>query len=121
MYRQDAQFPGGERQAQIRRAGSSIFTPGEWQLLAHWLKLSPRETQIVQGVFDNHKENEIAGNHNLSPHTVHTYLERLYRKLGVGGRVPLVVRVAAAHLNAEFTGAVPALRLSLSPEQPATK
>jgi DNA-binding CsgD family transcriptional regulator len=103
MYRQDNQFFMGKPRAQTSHLSSSLFTGEEWQALADWLELSPRETQIVQGVFDNHKENEIAGNLNLSPHTVHAYLRRVYRKLGVAGRVPLVVMVLDAHLRAEFT------------------
>jgi DNA-binding CsgD family transcriptional regulator len=99
MHLQDVKIIRRVPCAQASHAGSSIFTPGEWQSLARWLKLSAREVQIVQGVFDNHKENEIAGNLNISPHTVHTYLERLYHKLGVAGRVPLVVMVATVQIN----------------------
>ncbi len=99
MYLQDAQFIRRAPCAKASHVGSSVFTPEEWQSLARWLNLSPREVQIVQGIFDNHKENEIAGNLNISPHTVHTHLGRLYHKLGVAGRVPLVVIVATAQIN----------------------
>ena len=37
----------------------------------------------------------IASDLGISQHTVHTYLERVYRKLAVGSRVALVVRVMA--------------------------
>ena len=33
-------------------------------------------------------------NLGISPHTVHTHLERLYRKLGVGSRVALTTKIA---------------------------
>jgi DNA-binding CsgD family transcriptional regulator len=99
MHLIDSQLPGEAPRAKTSRVGSAIFAPEGWQSVAASLRLSPREKQIVQGVFDNHKENEIAGNLQISPHTVHTYLERLYHKLGVSGRVQLVVMVADAHIN----------------------
>lgn len=64
-----------------------------WREIARSLKLSRQELQIVRGVFDDHTELTIAGNLRISPHTVHTYCERLYRKLAVTDRVRLVLRV----------------------------
>jgi hypothetical protein len=47
----------------------------------------------VQGIFDDRTDTAIAADLKVSPHTVHTYIERLYRRLGVTGRVKLVLRV----------------------------
>jgi hypothetical protein len=44
-------------------------------------------------MFNDHTDAVIAGDLQISPHTVHTHCERLYRKLGVTGRVKLVLRV----------------------------
>ena len=63
------------------------------------LALSGRESEILQAVFDDQKESCIAANLGISAHTVHTHLERIYRKLHVSSRVELVVRVFAAYLS----------------------
>jgi len=62
------------------------------------LGLSPRERQIVRRVFDDLKENAIADDLSISPHTVHTHVERLYHKLGIGSRCEIVVRVFREYL-----------------------
>ena len=75
--------------------GRRIFSENEWSHIAHSLRLSPREFQIVQQVFDGDKELTIAQNLKISSHTVHTYFGRLYRKLDVSNRCELIVRVFA--------------------------
>ena len=47
----------------------------------------------MQGVFDDDTEFAIADELKVSPHTVHTYSQRLYHKLVVTHRVKLVLRV----------------------------
>ena len=76
-------------------AGQGVFVPGEWRSLAAALGLSPRESGIVRSVFDGASEKRIAERFGLSPHTVHTYLWRIYRKLHVQSREELLVRVFA--------------------------
>ena len=75
--------------------GQTVFVPGEWRSLATCLGLSPRECGIVRAVFDGDSEKDAAERLGLSPHTVHTYLWRIYRKLGVQSREQLLVRVFA--------------------------
>jgi len=70
-----------------------MFSNQAWQEIARSLRLSGQEIQIVHGMFDDHTEAAIAANLKISPHTVHTHCERLYRKLGVSGRVKLALRV----------------------------
>ncbi len=79
--------------------GSSIFSNKEWEELGCDLKLSPRLLQLVQGIFDDKTEVGIAHDLRISPHTVHTYLMRLYRKLSVCSRVELVEYVFKRHLE----------------------
>jgi DNA-binding CsgD family transcriptional regulator len=62
------------------------------------LYLSAQQLQIVQGIFDDQTEAAIANDLKISPHTIHTYCERLYRKLGVTGRVRLTLRVIDEYL-----------------------
>lgn len=71
----------------------SLLTRTQWQSIAKSLHLSGREIQIVQHIFDDHKELAIAQNLGISPHTVHTHLERLYHKLDVASRAGLIIRV----------------------------
>lgn len=76
-------------------AGQGVFVPAEWRTLAAALGLSPRECGIVRAVFDGASEKDTAEGLGLSPHTVHTYLWRIYRKLHVQSRAELLVRVFA--------------------------
>ena len=73
--------------------GAEMFSEPAWKEIARSLKLSGREVQIVRGIFNDNTESTIAGNLAVSPHTIHTYCERLYRKLVVTDRVRLVLRV----------------------------
>ncbi|MCG8468890.1 MAG: helix-turn-helix transcriptional regulator [Gemmatimonadetes bacterium] len=50
-------------------------------------------------MFDDLSEAEIAERLSISPHTVHQYMKRLYRKTGVTSRPQLIVRVVAEHLH----------------------
>lgn len=79
----------------LHGVGQGVFGPAEWRSLAAALGLSPRESGIVRSVFDGASEKDTAGQLGLSPHTVHTYLWRIYRKLQVQSREELLVRVFA--------------------------
>src|SRR6185312_12549580 len=81
--------------ADFRVSGQAVFVASEWRLLSSGLGLSPRECGIVRFVFDGDSEKRIAERLGLSPHTVHTYLWRIYRKLQVQSREELLVRVFA--------------------------
>jgi len=73
-----------------------MFPLEAWDEIAYHLKLSGQELRIVRGVFDDCTELDIACRMKVSPHTVRTHCERLYRKLGVTDRVKLVLRVVEA-------------------------
>jgi DNA-binding NarL/FixJ family response regulator len=75
------------------RAGRSILSHDAWKTIAKSLRISHRELEIIQGIFDDRKELAIADELKISMHTVHTHLERLYRKLGVSSRVALVLYI----------------------------
>jgi DNA-binding NarL/FixJ family response regulator len=64
-----------------------------WDGIARSLELSTRELQIVCGIFDDCTEFAIATDLGVSPHTIHTYCRRLYRKLAVTGRAMLMLRI----------------------------
>ncbi len=81
------------------RAGESLFCPAEWIEIADSLGLTPRESEVVQAALDDMSESEIAGKLEISRHTVHAHIERVYRKLGVSSRVQLVVRIFAVRIS----------------------
>lgn len=78
---------------------SSILTASAWSRLNDELNLSPRELQIVQRVLLDEKETEIARQLAMSPHTVHTHLERLYIKLSVQSRLELIVAILTTYIE----------------------
>ena len=64
-----------------------------WREIARSLRLSGRELEILRAIFDDRTESTIARELGISPCTIHTYCERLYRKLNVTDRVRLVLRI----------------------------
>src|SRR5712691_761584 len=85
-------------------AGLSLLPMTAWPRLGTALRLSPRELQIVRGVFDDRKEESIAHELSISPHTVNTYFQRLYAKLRVSSRPQLILRVMAEYLTMASLG-----------------
>lgn len=82
------------------RAGSSLFTPEQWAVIAERLDLSPREAEITRMLLAEETERAIGAALRISEHTVHTHLERLHRKLGVCTRTGVLVSVFSAYLKA---------------------
>jgi DNA-binding NarL/FixJ family response regulator len=84
--------------------GHSIIPPGRWLDLVRLLRLSSREAQLVQQIFDDQKLACIAFGLGISPKTVETYVQRLYTKLHVSSRPQLILRVMAEYLvNSRFS------------------
>ena len=52
--------------------------------------ISKRELQILECIVDDMLENEIADKLFISPHTVHTHVKNIYKKLQVHSRTALV-------------------------------
>ena len=52
----------------------------------------------MRAVFDDRKEHAIAADLGISARTVHTHFDRLRRKLGVGTRTGLMLRVTRQFL-----------------------
>jgi DNA-binding CsgD family transcriptional regulator len=71
-----------------------------WTAIRNALRLSVRELQIVTSLIEDRIETDegIGRALGISPHTVHTHLERLYKKIGVANRVGLVLRMRSAGL-----------------------
>ena len=81
---------------------NAILESGEWQLVVRRLALSPRETEIVERILRrDDDELTIATALNMSPHTVHTHVVRLYRKLQVSSRSQLVSRMFVTYAGSK--------------------
>jgi DNA-binding CsgD family transcriptional regulator len=78
--------------------GHRIFSPQQWRRIGASLGLSNRDAVIVQEIFDDRPARAIAGELDISPNTVVTYIRRLYQKLGVHSRVELIVCVCGEYL-----------------------
>ena len=62
----------------------------DWRTIAAALKLRGRSLQVVRCVVtDDMKEAAIAAQLEISRHTVHTIVQRLYRRLNVRSRLQL--------------------------------
>jgi DNA-binding CsgD family transcriptional regulator len=85
------------------RVPSAFLSSAAWSAIGASLKLSARELQIVTCIIEDLAETQDdVGRHlGMSPHTVHTHLERLYKKLGVANRSHLIVRVFAEYVHLE--------------------
>jgi DNA-binding CsgD family transcriptional regulator len=79
--------------------GAAAFSHHTWQEIRGGLKLSPRELQIVQGIFDDKLEYSIATELGISVNTVRTELRRLRHKLNTADRVTLVLCVMEEFLR----------------------
>jgi DNA-binding CsgD family transcriptional regulator len=77
----------------------SILSHDAWRRIARSLRISDRELQIIKEIFDDRKESAIADDLTISVHTVHTHLERLYRKLGVSTRAGLILCILSEYLS----------------------
>jgi DNA-binding CsgD family transcriptional regulator len=84
--------------------GSSLLPSAMWSRVRDALRLSDRELQIVQGIFEDQKQESIAYTLGISPHSVNTYIQRIYSKLRIGSRPQLILRVMS-----EYLASVPSL------------
>jgi DNA-binding CsgD family transcriptional regulator len=85
----------------MNRRFSSLLTEDAWTAIGRSLGLSTRELQIVTMLIEDRIETEdqIAHILGISSHTVHTHLERLYKKIGVTSRCHLILRVFAEYVQ----------------------
>jgi len=71
----------------------SPFHPAEWDRLTETLGLSPQQARIVELILRGAGDKQIAAALGLSKHTVRTYLNRIFSRLGVSDRLELVIHV----------------------------
>jgi DNA-binding NarL/FixJ family response regulator len=59
-------------------------------------RLTEREWVVLRGLNSDDGEKQLADRLSLSPHTLHSHIKSIYRKVGVQGRLPLLLRLNTA-------------------------
>ncbi len=87
-----------DEHGRVGRPPSSYLTTAQWDSIAAALPLSRRQLQIVRCIFDGLDERSMSRQLGIATGTIHTYLDRLYKKLGVRCRCELIVLVFVVYL-----------------------
>lgn len=86
--------------SQLYGAGqTAFFSTTEWDALRHAAALSSRQSEISLLILANLSEAQIAASLEVSSHTVHSHLERLYRKMKVRSRSELLVELFRTYVR----------------------
>lgn len=72
---------------------NGLFSPTEIDAIARALRLSEREVEVALLALEDLGEVQIAERLGVSPRTVHTHFDRLYRKLDVHSRPAMLVKL----------------------------
>ncbi len=78
-----------------------LLSDSQWRLIVSTLGLSNREAEIVAQACYDESVGVMAARLGLSPHSIHTYRQRLYRKLGVDSFCKVMSVVFATHIALE--------------------
>lgn len=97
IAKSDSDSPRELASIKINR-GAWVFEEDDWRGIQTELALSPRELEIVQGFFEDRSEMAMARQLGISEHTVHTYVRRIYSKLGVTSRCQLLLCVMEIYI-----------------------
>jgi DNA-binding CsgD family transcriptional regulator len=76
----------------------SFINETDWARISASLELSARESEIAFLLLTDGSEHTIAVRLSISKHTVHSHIERLYRKLAIRSRSQLVVKLFEAYV-----------------------
>lgn len=100
------QQPKDEAEAECHVSAGSAFvldprflSSDDWDEIRRALHLSVREADIAALIIANAPNGAIAQRLGISAHTVHSHLERLYRKLQIGSREELITRAFQTYVQ----------------------
>ena len=91
--------PSGRRILVLLQDRLPSLPPESWEAIRARLCLSPREFQVSLAVLAGLTEKGIAKALRISSATVHTHLERIFRKLEVRSQTALVARLFQSYLE----------------------
>jgi DNA-binding NarL/FixJ family response regulator len=83
-----------------------VLTAAQWSRIIDRMRLSEREAQMAFGICCGEGEQATAERLGISRATVHTYRERLYRKVGARGAAETVARMFTIYLLNQIDGAL---------------
>jgi DNA-binding CsgD family transcriptional regulator len=100
-------MPRATRSRPMLHDATSFITEADWGRISATLRLSSRESEIAFLLLADSSEHTIGDRLSISKHTVHSHIERLYRKLAIRSRSQLVVKLFEAYvwLNPPLTAA----------------
>ena len=75
------------------------FSKMEWEGLIGQLNLSPQQAKIMECLFNDMGDKQIATEMGISIHTVRTHLARMFIKYGVQDRVGLIMHIFQSFRN----------------------
>lgn len=81
------------------RTVPELLDGAEWEALTRRLGLSARECDVLRCIFTDERTAAIAGELGLAEGTVHTYKERVFRKVGVRSCAQLIARAFTEYLE----------------------
>lgn len=76
-----------------------LLSQEQWTALIREMRLSNREADILRSAFYSDRTDAVAEKLGLAASTVHTYRDRLYRKLGVASLTQAVGAAFAAYVR----------------------
>lgn len=88
-----------QQRAQLPGSPGAPIDAATWSEVVAALQFSPQQARIVELILCGACDKQIAQCLSLSVDTVRTYLKRIDVRLGVSGRVELVVRVFTTALE----------------------
>lgn len=80
-------------EAATSKPGSEMLSQMQWTVTAEELRLTNREREVCQELFEGNTRNEIAEHLGIKPRTVRHYMEHIHQKLAVSNRVGVVLRI----------------------------
>ena len=63
------------------------------------MELTPRQLTVLRLIFDGKSDKQIANQLKIRPPTVRTHVQRIYKRVGVSGRIELVVEIIREFLT----------------------
>ena len=91
----------------------------EWAEISDYMRFSGRESEIARLILFGYNEETVATRLSISIHTVHSHVERLYRKLGIGSRGHLIIKLFESYVSLRSSHNIVQIQLTRTGTSPA--